>query len=81
MTTIARQIDALGGTGKGEFHAGYTAALNDAEPIAENADALVEELLECITDVLDGKFGAYGIDHWALHARRLVVGVKHRRAQ
>ncbi len=60
MPTIAREIDALGGAPASDDHdavvwnSGYDRALELAEPIAENADALVEELLELIEDMLNG---------------------------
>lgn len=87
MPTIAREIDALGGVSHGSdgsdeynsgFDDGYTCALEDAQPIAENADALVEELLELIEDMLNGN---RRLETWTADARRIVTSVKHRRAQ
>ncbi|HEX8555237.1 MAG TPA: hypothetical protein VF695_11065 [Sphingomonas sp.] len=79
MPTIERQIDALGGThspDEAEYGRGYDAALDLALPIAADADALVDELLEVITDVLDGRVP---LDRWATDARLLVQRVTHRR--
>lgn len=83
MATIERQIDALGGApeGTGEYnagyHDGYTRALEAAMEIGRDADALVDELLETITDILDGQ---RILERWASDARTLVIRVNHRRA-
>lgn len=83
MPTIEREIDALGGAqeGSGEYnggyHDGYSAALTDAMEVAANADALVEELLECIDDVLRGSIG---LERWASQARTLHQRASSRRA-
>jgi hypothetical protein len=84
MPTIAREIDALGGVPASDDHdavvwtSGYNKALEDAEPIAEFADALVEELRELIEDMLNG---TRRLETWTADARRIVTSVKHRRAQ
>ena len=49
MPTIERQIDALGGAHtSSEYGDGYSDALTDCLPIAADADALVEELIDHI---------------------------------
>lgn len=93
MPTVAREIDALGGTFDGYaddrggqyapayidgYNAGHLNALDAAEPIAENADALIEELIELVEDMLDGN---RKLETWAIQARQTITNVKHRRAQ
>ena len=80
MATVERQIDALGGShppAEAEFGRGYDRALELAIPIAADADALIDELLECITDVLDGR---QTLERWTTEARTLVIRATHRRA-
>jgi len=86
MSTIARTIDALGGVSLSDpteweqgHHIGYTAALIDAEPIAELADAQIAELIEIIEDALAGNFG--DLAKWATDARRTINGIKAERAR
>lgn len=91
MPTVAREIDALGGTFDGYsddrgsqfspgyvsgYNAGHTAALDAANEYAENADALIEELMECVTDILDGR---RLLEQWTSEARTLVRRAKTRR--
>lgn len=82
MPTVAREIDALGGVAASDDHdavvwtSGYNRALEDAEPIAENADALIEELMECVNDMLDGN---RTLKRWTEEATTLVVRARSRR--
>lgn len=93
MPTVAREIDALGGTFDGYaddrggqyepayidgYNAGHLNALEAADPIAEFADALIEELLECIDDALTG---AYPLNRWCTNAATLISRARSRRAQ
>ena len=83
MATFERQIDALGGQRNedGEYNAGYadgySSALADACLVGADADVLVDELLEAITDMLDG---GRTLERWTADARLLVNRVKHRMA-
>lgn len=83
MATVMREIEALGGaqTKVGEYHdgyhAGYSDALIDAGMIGENADALIDELVEWIADVLNGD---QPLDRWSRNARDMLERLKHRRA-
>ena len=74
MPTIERQIDALGGNDAPD---GYSDALTDCLPIAADADALVEELIEVIEDVL---YGRQTLIRWAEDAETMLARLKHRRA-
>lgn len=77
MPTIERQIDALGGAHtSSEYGDGYSDALTDCLPIAADADALVEELIEVIEDILDGA----PLAKWASGAGSMIERLKHRRA-
>ena len=78
MPTVAREIDALGGAGAGSWHDGYHEALTSAETIAENADALIEELLETIDDILVGNTT---LAVWVKQAQLVLTRARHRRAQ
>lgn len=110
MPTVAREIDALGGSDferekladslrrraqssndecriddaqlfteaadrldRDDYNLALTAALD----IAENADALIEELLECVANALSG---GVGLEHWVKDARTLVQHASWRRA-
>jgi hypothetical protein len=77
MSNIQRQIDALGGAVSNDWSKGYTAALEAAQPIAELADAQIEELIEMVEDMLNGT----DLAKWAAHARHTVDGIKHERAR
>lgn len=83
MPTIERQIDALGGIKEGEgeynagYHDGYTRALDEAMDIGRDADALIEELIEWIEDILNG---TGPLEKWASDARTMIARLKHRRA-
>lgn len=78
MPTIERQIDALGGAHtSSEYGDGYSDALTDCLPIAADADALVEELIEVIEDVL---YGRQTLSRWAHDAEAMLARLKHRRA-
>ena len=78
MPTIERQIDALGGAHTSpEYGDGYSDALTDCLPIAADADALVEELIEVIEDVL---YGRQTLSRWAADAEAMLARLKHRRA-
>ena len=55
---------------------GYNDALRAAMPIAADADALVEELIEWIEDVL---YGRQGLTKWAADAEAMLARLKHRR--
>lgn len=72
MPTIERQIDALGGA---DSHPEFVAALDAAAPIAAEADALVEELMEWIEDILTG----VPLATWATEAQIMLARLKHRR--
>ena len=74
MPTIERQIDALGGSDTPD---GYSDALAAALPIAADADALVEELIEVIEDVL---YGRQTLSRWAADVEAMLARLKHRRA-
>lgn len=84
MSTFERQIAALGGSHNEttEYGAGYSdghsRAIEDATRIGASADALIDELLETIVDVLDGR---QSLDKWGPYARALVIRVKQRRAE
>lgn len=78
MPTVAREIDALGGSGEGAYHAGFIAALDAADPIAEAADALIEDLLEAMELVLTG---GEPLHRWADRAYILVHSARERRAR
>lgn len=75
MPTIERQIDALGGSDDPD---GYSDALADCLPIAADADALVEELIEVIEDFL---YGRQALIRWAADAEAMLARLKHRRSQ
>ena len=78
MPTIERQIDALGGSHTDERYGdGYDDALAAALPIAADADALVEELIEVIEDVL---YGRQTLNRWSADAEAMLARLKHRRA-
>lgn len=78
MPTIERQIDALGGTHSDPVYGdGYDDALRVAGQIAADADALVEELIETIEDVL---YGRQTLSRWAADAESMIDRVKRRRA-
>ncbi|MGI4744923.1 MAG: hypothetical protein ACRYGI_11510 [Janthinobacterium lividum] len=73
--TFARQIDALGGYGddhSASYNEGYTAALTAADPIAQDADACINELVEVIDALLKGA----PLAAWAAEATVLVRRVR-----
>lgn len=78
MPTIERQIDALGGSHDDpRYGEGYDEALDAALLIAQDADALVEELIERIEDILNGSMP---LARWAKEAQVMIDHLKHRRA-
>lgn len=83
MTTIARKIDALGGVASSSslndriHNQAWNSALEAAEPIAELADAQIDELIEMVESVLNGT----DLAKWAAYARRTVDGIKAERAR
>lgn len=81
MATYARRIDALGGTDSEQsedWNEGYHAALSSADPIAEEADDVIGELVELIDDILNGyrKLG-----DWASIAETTISRIKSRTAR
>lgn len=79
MPTIARQIDALGGAYDGhseDWSEGHRTAIDDAAEIAHGADELIDELLGCILEVLDG---GTTLERWTTEARLLAVRATQRR--
>lgn len=78
MATYERRIDALGGTyaGPGTYADGHSDALTAACEIAQEADDVITELVECIDDLLSG---GYPLAQWAGYAEKLTAGIKHRR--
>lgn len=84
MATYERQIDTLGGAGNEDteynagYHDGYSRAIDAATLIGADADALVDELVECIKDVLGGR---EGLIRWATDAELLVRRVREREAR
>lgn len=81
MSTIQRKIDALGGAAYSgsvydqAHNDGFCAALDAAQPIAELADAQIDELIEMVEDMLNGT----DLAKWAEYARRTVNGIKAER--
>jgi hypothetical protein len=86
MATYERQIDALGGVpeGSGEYNAGYydgySRAVEEATAIGADADDTINELIEAITDVLEGRFDHRGLQRWAENAEALVSRINRRLA-
>lgn len=94
MPTVAREIDALAGDfdcysdDRGSQHppayiegynSGHNSALEAADEIAQNADALIEELLELLDEVLLGTAGSLAA--WVVQAQLVCNRARHRRAQ
>jgi hypothetical protein len=79
MSTIERQIDALGGTHSNpDYERGHAEALIAASDIAELADAQIDELLELLTDFINGDF--VDLAKFSAHVRTTVDGIKRERA-
>lgn len=76
MPTIERRINALGGVANSSsdydvaHNEGRSEALTSAMEIGADADAQIEELIEFIEDMLDGKYR--NLEDWTLNARRVV---------
>lgn len=86
MATIERRIDALGGVYSnsqqdqayvGGYNAGYAEALERAMEIGAEADAQIEELIDWVEDVLNGRCGF--LEKWAESARTTVTNMKSAR--
>jgi hypothetical protein len=81
MATYERQIDALGGVDPdqtGEYNDGYSTALHLAMQIGADADDTINELLDCLGELLNGDFAS--IARWGENAALLVDRVGRRLA-
>lgn len=80
MTPFARKIDALGGVPASDDYdavvhtSGYNEAIGHATPIAEDADALIEELVETLSQLLYGH--VHSLSEWTRDAETLLRRVR-----
>lgn len=85
MATIERRIDALGGAPNGPsdydvaFNEGHSEALGKAIEIGAEADATIDELIDWVEDVLDGRFS--DLASWAERARTTINQMKSARSR
>jgi hypothetical protein len=81
MSTYERQIDALGGVDhkqSDDWNDGYSDALSEATVIAADADDTINELLDCLGELLNGDFTS--IARWGENASILVERIGRRMA-
>lgn len=83
MISFARKIDALGGAAMSSsasdrlFNEGHSYAITAAIEIAEDADAMIDELIEMIEDVLTG---GRVLQAWVTDAETLLRRIRSRQS-